>query len=258
MVAVADWDGTRYGEVSELQREMAAESLSLLHLEGDEDVLDVGCGDGYVTAQIADRRTPRLDSRRRPQPAHDRSRRAPRHVAATFRLGEVTTLPFAADFDVVTSFNALHWVHDQAGAYRRIASALRPGGTALVLFVCAGQRRSLEDVAMETTRDPRWAQAYEGFAAPFVHPEPGAFDALVGDVGFEIVERTVVDKTWDFGSRDAFAQWCAVGFGDWTNRLAPDRVAAFVDDVVDRYSQVTGHPGVFAYYQLRAELRRLP
>ena len=127
-----------------------------------------------------------------------------------------------------------------------------------MVFVCAGQRRSLEAVGMDTTRDPRWAQAYEGFAAPFVHPEPDAFDALVSEVGFEIVERTVVDKTWDFGSRDAFAQWCAVGFGDWTNRLAPDRVAAFVDDVVDRYSQVTGRPGVFAFYQLRAELRRLP
>jgi trans-aconitate 2-methyltransferase len=256
MVAVADWDGVRYGEVSELQREMAAESLSLLHLEGDEDVLDVGCGDGYVTAQIADR-VPRgsilgVDPSPRMIEAAKR-----RNTRAAFQLGEVTTLPFTANFDVVTSFNALHWVHDQAGAYRHISSALRPGGTALVLFVCAGQRRSLENVAMDTTREPRWAQDYEGFAAPFVHPEPDAFYALVREVGFELVERTVVDKTWDFGSRDAFAQWCAVGFGDWTSRLAPDRVAAFVDDVVDRYSQVTGRSGVFAYYQLWAELRHL-
>ena len=69
--------------------------------------------------------------------------------------------------------------------------------------------------------------------------------------------RTVVDKTWDFGSRNAFARWCTVGFGDWTSRLDPDRVAEFVDDVVDRYTDLIGRPGMVAFYQLRAELRAL-
>ncbi|HEY5853352.1 MAG TPA: methyltransferase domain-containing protein [Aldersonia sp.] len=253
---MADWDGTGYGEVSELQRVMAAESLSRLHLNGDERVLDVGCGDGYVTARIADR-LPRgsilgVD----PSPRMIESAKQ-RTTPATFQLGEVTTLPFTAEFDVATSFNALHWVHDQATAYDRIATALRPDGRALLAFVCAGPRRSLEQVAMDVTHDPRWADAFHGFTAPFVHPEPDAFDAVVTAAGFEIVERTVVDKTWDFGSRDAFARWCAVGFGDWTARLAPDRVSAFIDDAVERYTQVTGRPGVVAFYQLRAELHHL-
>ena len=255
MLSMADWDGARYEEVSELQRTMAAEALSLLELDGAEHVLDVGCGDGYVTAQIADR-LPRgsvlgIDPSPRMIGAAQR-----RETAATFQLGEVTSLAFDDDFDVVTSFNALHWVHDQPAAYRCIAAALKPGGRALVTFVCAGPRPSVEDVAMDVTRDARWGNAFDGFTAPYLHPQPEAFAATVTAAGFEVVEYTVVDKSWDFQSRDAFAQWCAVGFGDWTTRLAPERAQEFVDDVVNRYAAVTGRAGLFGFYQLRAQLRR--
>jgi trans-aconitate 2-methyltransferase len=40
---------------SELPRAAAAQSLALIDLDGSERVLDVGCGDGYETAQIAER-----------------------------------------------------------------------------------------------------------------------------------------------------------------------------------------------------------
>ncbi len=255
MLFMADWDGARYGVVSELQRTMAAESLSLLELDGAEHVLDVGCGDGYVTAQIADR-LPRgsvvgIDPSPRMIEAAQR-----RETAATFHLGEVTSLAFDADFDVVTSFNALHWVRDQPAAYRCIAAALKPEGRALVTFVCAGPRPSVEDVAMDVTRDARWANLFDGFTAPYVHPQPEAFLVTVTAAGFEVLEHAVVDQSWDFRSRDAFAQWCAVGFGDWTARLAPETAQEFVDDVVDRYAAVTGRAGLFGFYQLRAELRR--
>lgn len=253
---MADWDGAGYEVVSELQRTMAAESLSLLSLDGTEAVLDVGCGDGYVTARIAERLPGGsiLGVDPSPRMIAAAQRRA---TTATFRLGEVTTLQFDAEFDVVTSFNALHWVADQPAAYRRIAAALRPGGRALVSFVCAGSRPSVEDMAMAVAAGPRWAGMFGDFAAPFVHPSADAFTATAAAAGFEVAMQTVADASWDFRSREAFTRWCTVGFTDWTSRLAPDEVTAFVEDVVDRYTEVTGRAGVFAFYQLRAELIKL-
>ncbi len=176
------------------------------------------------------------------------SRSAPQHSPAaaggTFRPGDVTSLTFDAEFDVVTSFNALHWVDDQAGAYRRIAAALRPGGRALITFVCAGERRSVEDIGMDVTRVPHWAAAFRDFTAPFVHPEPDAFAATVAAAGLEILSQAVVDASWDFGSRDAFTQWCSVGFADWTARLAPESAPEFIGDLVDRYEALIGSPGL--------------
>jgi trans-aconitate 2-methyltransferase len=254
-VLVADWDGARYEAVSDLQRTMAAESLAQIDLDGSERVLDVGCGDGYVTAQIATRLAGGSILGIDPSPRMIEAAQR-RDTTARFRLGDVTTLPFAAEFDVVTSFNALHWVLDQIGAYRRIAAALRPGGRALVTFVCAGPRPSIEQIGMDVARDPAWAMEFDGFAAPFVHPDPDIFSATAATAGFEFLERAVLDKSWDFGSRDAFARWCTAGFSDWTTHLQPDSVPKFIDDVVGRYTELVGRTGVFEFYQLRAELRR--
>jgi trans-aconitate 2-methyltransferase len=50
-----DWDAQTYARVSALQQAMAAEVLALLEFEGSERVLDVGCGDGRITAEVAAR-----------------------------------------------------------------------------------------------------------------------------------------------------------------------------------------------------------
>ena len=52
---MTDWDASGYGRISGLQQAMAAEVLALLDLKGSERVLDVGCGNGKVTAEIASR-----------------------------------------------------------------------------------------------------------------------------------------------------------------------------------------------------------
>jgi trans-aconitate 2-methyltransferase len=52
---MTEWDASEYAKLSALQQEMAAEVLSLIHLSGTERVLDIGCGNGKVTAEIAAR-----------------------------------------------------------------------------------------------------------------------------------------------------------------------------------------------------------
>src|SRR4029078_12594213 len=52
---MTEWDAAEYSRRSSLQEAMAQELLALLDLEGSERILDVGCGDGKITAQIASR-----------------------------------------------------------------------------------------------------------------------------------------------------------------------------------------------------------
>ena len=54
---MADWDGALYEQVNALQRWVADRSLVDVLFRGDEQVLDVGCGDGAITARLADRLT---------------------------------------------------------------------------------------------------------------------------------------------------------------------------------------------------------
>lgn len=52
---MTEWNASEYAQLSGLQRAMVEEVLALLDLEGSERVLDVGCGDGRITAEIATR-----------------------------------------------------------------------------------------------------------------------------------------------------------------------------------------------------------
>src|SRR5262249_14293459 len=52
---MAEWNAGEYNRHSSLQAALAEERLGRLILQGAERVLDVGCGDGKITAEIAAR-----------------------------------------------------------------------------------------------------------------------------------------------------------------------------------------------------------
>lgn len=255
---MVDWSGRDYAEVSGLQRAMITDALADLVIDPGEWVLDIGCGDGFLTRLIADRlrggiavgvdASPRMVAAAAAGPVGPRP--------AAYVAGDARSLPFAACFDVAVSFNALHWVPQQDEALARMAAVLKPAGRATVQMVCAGPRPSLEATAMDVCRRQRWAREFDGVTAPFVHAEPDRFGDLAAGAGFTVRRLTVTDREWDFGSREDFERWCGVGCTAWTDRLAPADRNRFVADLVDAYEPVAGRPGLFRFTQLRAELRR--
>ena len=55
---MTQWQGEHYRDIAKPQRSLASGTLSNLFIEGHERVLDVGCGDGTITMQLADRISP--------------------------------------------------------------------------------------------------------------------------------------------------------------------------------------------------------
>ena len=257
---VTDWSGEDYAKISALQRTMIEEAKANLALGESDRVLDVGCGDGHLTHAMA-QMVPRgyaagVDPSRR-MIATAYSAQTATASGPWFVLGDARRLPFGEHFDLVVSFNALHWVPEQRQALGQVAAVLRPGGRALIQVVCAGERRSLESVAMDTCRDRRWADRFDGFAAPFIHVDPDDYGDLASSAGLTLENLSVTDREWDYGSRNGFRQWCEVGTTAWTDRLAPADRTRFVDEMVEAYEGVVGAPGLFRFMQMRAELRRV-
>ncbi|TQC51215.1 class I SAM-dependent methyltransferase [Rhodococcus sp. WS4] len=257
---MVDWDGEGYADVGALQRSVAESSIAKLGLAGGETVLDVGCGDGYVTLRIAERlprgsvigvdASPRMIEKAR-------SRVVPDGVRAEFRVADALDLPFDGVFDVAVSFNALHWVADLQVALAGIARSVVERGRVVIQMVCASPRGSVEDIAMAVSSSPAWAASFTDFTAPYIHVEPDRFRDLARGAGLDTTDLRVRDVEWDFGSREKFARWCTVGFSDWTSHLDETAVPAFVDDVVREYEQISGRPGLFLFTQMRAELVRI-
>ena len=255
---MVDWDGEGYEQISDLQRWLAGRALAAMQLRGNERVLDVGCGDGYVSrllaAELPNGSVTGVDASPRMIEVA-RSRPAPAGARLRFEERNVLDLPFSDEFDLVVSFNALHWVVDQQAALARLAAAATPDGSVVVQVVCAGPRRSVEQVALQVCATERWRAAFTGFPVPFVHVDPQTYPELAASAGLSVTELTVDALEWDFGSREAFSRWCTVGFADFTARLAPADVPAWVAEVVDDYEAVAGRPGLFRFLQLHAVLR---
>lgn len=259
---MTEWSASEYSERSALQKWVADRCLAGLSLSGSERVLDVGCGDGKITAEIAERLP--AGSILGIDPSTHMVDFARRHFGAShgnlaFAVGDASRMEFAGEFDLVVSFNALHWVPAQGQALRGIATALKPAGRALLQFVPQGERKSLEDVIEETRMSPRWSRHFPGYHPPYLHLTPEEYRRLAERNGLRVEQLGVTLEAWDFGGREGFAAFAEVTFVEWTRMLPPAERAAFIADVLDRYRRVgdgsAADAGVFHFYQMRAELR---
>ncbi len=255
---MTEWNAPEYARLSALQAAMADEVLSLLNLKGAERVLDIGCGSGKITAGIA-ARVPGgsvlgVDASAR-MIDFARSQFGPAlHRNLQFAVADARRLPFQREFDLVVSFNALHWIPEQGQALASIRSALKPDGTAQLRLVPKGERRSIEDVLEETRLSPRWMGYFESFHDPYLHLMPEQYSALAERQGLQVRRLHTEAKSWDFKSRAAFLAFGSVTMIEWTQRLPEAERLAFITDVLDRYRSVAadapGEENIFRFYQM--------
>jgi trans-aconitate methyltransferase len=245
---------------------MAEEQLGLLTLGGAERILDVGCGDGKITAEIA-ARVPR-GSVVGVDPSRDMVAFASSHFGPPaqanlrFEVADVRRLPYRDEFDLVVSFNALHWVPEQGMALASIHAALRLGGRALLRLVPEGQRKCLEDIIEDVRQRAQWADYFSGFQRPYVHFAPEKYQALAERCGFRVLRLRVEDKSWDFKTREAFVAFGRATFVEWTRCLPESEWQAFITDVLDVYQAVVADSpqevNTFKFYQMEVVLAPVP
>ena len=260
---MTEWDAPVYHRVSALQRWLAEKSLASLTLDGGERVLDLGCGDGTITAEIA-QRLPRgsvlgLDASHTMVAFASERFPGATHPNLAFEIGDAAKLDVGSGFDLVVSFNCLHWVRNQAAALHGIRAALAPSGRTHLRLVPEGSRRSLEDVIEDTVSTPPWAPYFHDHRPPYLHLTPDAYRALAGRCGLRTERLEVQQEAWDFGTRAEFGHFAEVTFVEWTKSIPAPRHEAFIDDVLDRYRQVgdgsSSQVDVFTFYQMEVVLR---
>jgi trans-aconitate methyltransferase len=105
-----EFDGEQYAKASAHQKEWGARLIAQLNLQGTERILDLGCGDGALSAQIADLvpegEVVGIDaSRGMIEAARPKARKNLRFV-----LMDIDELDYVEQFDVVFSNAALHWI----------------------------------------------------------------------------------------------------------------------------------------------------
>jgi trans-aconitate 2-methyltransferase len=235
------WDGFEYERVSALQRGVGLAFVDALDYTGVHRILDVGCGDGFLTEQIAEHSGADVlgVDASADMLARARERETDR---LHFRDADASTMVFDAPFELIVSLNTLHWVPDLAGAFSRLFAAQAAGGRLACQLVGASDEPSIEDVTVETTRANGWREYFDPGFHPYVHPSESTLCRLAKEAGYQAVETSAWIERFGFPSDESFRRWCAAGMSVWTNHLPEDRRAAFIEEVTARYSALPARP----------------
>src|SRR3954467_15655490 len=123
-----DWDASTYERLSQPLAAMGVDVLSRLELNGDEIVLDAGCGTGKVTAALLDRlpggRVIAVDAA--PSMVQEARERLPASVDV--RQADLLELALGEPVDAVLSTATFHWIADHDRLFANLLAALRPAG----------------------------------------------------------------------------------------------------------------------------------
>ena len=126
MAATDSWDPTQYRRFEAERDQPFHDLLALVAAVPGGAVVDLGCGDGRLTAlahqSLKAASTVGVDS----SPAMLAA--APAGAGLSFELGDIGVWAAAPSYDVVLSNAALHWVPDHRAVLGRWRAALRPGG----------------------------------------------------------------------------------------------------------------------------------
>ncbi|NET62062.1 MAG: class I SAM-dependent methyltransferase, partial [Symploca sp. SIO2E6] len=124
-----NWDALDYAKSSSAQQIWARELIAKLNLQGNERVLDIGCGDGKITAEIAnlvsDGSVVGIDN----SEAMVQLAKTRYPISAfpnlQFHYADACQLPFEQEFTVIFSNAALHWIQDHLSVVQGISNSLQ-------------------------------------------------------------------------------------------------------------------------------------
>jgi trans-aconitate 2-methyltransferase len=195
---VSDWDPGLYQDQHSFVWQFGASLISTLHPQPGEHVLDLGCGTGQLTSEIArsgatvtglDYSADMLAQARKNYPD------------LTFVLGDAAAFDFPRPFDAIFSNAALHWVKDAEGAVRSIAKALRPGGRFVAEFGGRGNIASVQAALRAVLGRVADEQS------PWYYPSIGEYTPLLERHGLEVRDASLFDRPTPLEGEEGMENW---------------------------------------------------
>lgn len=238
-----EFDGEKYKTASIPQTEWGKSLISQITLQGDESILDLGCGDGHLTEQLSllvpNGRVLGIDA----SVGMIKTARKICRGNLTFLHMDMNDLHFSDEFDILYSNAALHWVKDHNRLLQNSYAALKTGGMLLWDFGSAGNCSHFLSVIQETMADDKYAGFFKDFDMPWFMPAKNHYEALISPIGYSDFDLTEVNRDRYFSNSEEMIKWidqpCIVPFIE----CIPDFLkSAFRNEVVEKMLERTMQP----------------
>ncbi len=208
------WDAAIYDTVKAPQVAAGRELIHLARIREDDSILDLGCGTGKLTIELArqaargsvvglDPSTEMLDKAREVSSGMGNVRLVQAPAQA---------MNFADEFDLVFSNSALHWVTEQEQAISRVYRSLRSRGR--IAFQMPAKHFCTEffDSVGEAITTLGYERFYENWQSPWYFSMPEEFASLLSHAGFRGVKVYIREYRLSFGPLpDVMNWWSSAG-----------------------------------------------
>jgi trans-aconitate methyltransferase len=221
-----EWSAQRYAENARFVSDLGAPVLDLLNARPGERILDLGCGDGVLTAKIAaiGADVVGVDS------SSDMVNAARRN-GIDAQLVDACHLDFRAEFDAVFSNAALHWMkRDPDLVIEGVRRALKPGGrfvgemgghgnvTAIAVALCS----TLEHYGVEDSAS----------VIPWFFPSIMEYRQRLQERRFQVEYIELIPRPTPLAT--GMRKWLETFAIPFTKRVPEEKRAAFLDEVTER------------------------
>lgn len=234
-----NWNASDYEKNSQAQQIWANELIEKLDFTGTEDVLDLGCGDGKITAEIArlvangsvtgvDYSSSMIDLAAVRYPSSG-------YPNLSFRVMDAGTLSFEGCFDVVFSNAALHWIKDHKPVVKGIFKSLKPGGKILLQMGGEGNASDILFTLAELQSSPEWRPYFEDFEFPYGFLGTEEYEALLSKVGFKANRVELIPKDMEHEGKSGLEGWIRTTWLPYTERVPEAKRNRFIEAISTKY-----------------------
>lgn len=202
-----EFDGETYKKASAHQKEWGQKIILEFNFRGDEHVIDLGSGDGILTAFLADL-VPNgfvlgIDSS---QGMIDSARELGKNNLQ-FKLLDINNLNYVAEFDLVFSNATLHWVKDHASLLNNVLRALKDDGRVRFNFAADGNCINLFNVIRDAMALEEFNHYFNNFEWPWYMPAMHQYQELVHKTPFREVRVWHENADRYFPDKNAMIGW---------------------------------------------------
>ena len=233
------WDAEEYQASSSNQKKWGEELLSKIDFKGYEKVLDISCGDGKITAYIA-QKVPQgfvvgIDSSEDMINLAKRNFPSNTHSNLAFIVKDAREIDFEEGFDIVFSNACLHWIVDHLPVLEKIKRTLKPSGK---IFLQMGGKGNAAEVirTLETIiRSEKWSKFFNNFSFPYGFYSTEEYEKWLKIVGFKIKRVELIKKDMVHENKKRFASWIRSTWLPYTQRVLEHLRENFIGEVVEEY-----------------------
>ena len=236
-----NWDAEDYARHSSEQFSWAQGLIRKLRLAGPERILDLGCGDGKITALISGELTSGqvfgIDSAWSMVASAAKNYRTGQQSGPIFLQMDAEELGFQRAFDIVFSNAVLHWIPNHPAVLNGIRRSLVPGGVCLLQMGGAGNAAQMVQTLDRVISGASWRKFFPDFEFPYYFYGIEDYRVLLDKAGLREDRIELIKKDMKHQGPEGLAGWLRTTWLPYVNQVPAQSRETFISEVVDQYLQ---------------------